>query len=32
MSQLHECPTCLKLGIGVALIKKDDCMVCPICD
>ena len=32
MSQLQECPNCLKYKIGVTLEEKEDSMVCPACD
>ena len=32
MSQLYECPNCLKFKIGVTLIEKDDSKVCPVCE
>ncbi len=32
MSQLRECPNCLKYNVGINLEEKDDSMVCPVCE
>jgi uncharacterized Zn finger protein (UPF0148 family) len=32
MSQLHECPNCIKYKMGVPLEEKDESMVCPVCE
>ncbi len=32
MSQLQECPDCIKYNIGVTLMEKDGSMVCPVCE
>jgi len=32
VSQLHECPNCLKYNVGINLEEKDDSMVCPVCE
>jgi len=32
MSQLRECPNCLKYNVGITLEEKDDSMVCPVCE
>jgi len=32
MSQLHECPNCLKYNVGINLEEKDESMVCPVCE
>ena len=32
MSQLQECPNCIKYNIGVTLMEKDGSMVCPVCE
>jgi len=32
MSQLHECPNCLKYKIGVTLEERGKSMVCPVCE
>ena len=32
MSQLHECPNCIKYKIGVNLRGKAGSMECPVCE